>query len=421
MDWLGNMKTIVTLILLFALVSNLVTAFHDNFPADENWECIQCDASTHSTETLYSLIRHALRHESREIYLNFDNSWMESILDSKTTTSVYFIPRDMLASTTFPAFDPPGRQSDERFRIAITLDSPSKGPLSQSDTESIDDFLANNPCWIPLHEPPLAIKGLELEATNLLSKSNSIYEYSTIFVRMPAFWLHSTCLLYTDITRRQFPKDCPTSEDAAQANWLGNIGWANCVHPLTEHFMDALHNSKLFLTPRAWDNGAATEITMVVNGKDIKVSGPWEAWADPIEECPRGIYAWNPWHCHFISLSKCNNAALHDVKFVEKRLPNPPLDKSEYLTNLVSVGLHCPAVFLKLQCDTFARDSVVLSCVFLLCTFQCPIFSFFSKISLIFCFFSSLNRKRSRAPETFMGTGLALGMSGSTPECWPLF
>ena len=175
--------------------------------------------------------------------------------------------------------------------------------------------------------------------------NNYMYEQSVVLVKLPDYPYRPTCILYNEITKRQFPPKCPPASDTRgiHANWLGNIGWANCLHPVVRHFKSALHNDKLYLTPRAWENGA--EPPLWVNSSTgssgkVQVSGPWGAWADR-RTCPERVFAYDPWACHFITLSKCNNAELHDVPFDEKGYdaPDPPR-KNEYLTLLVRTHGH---------------------------------------------------------------------------------
>jgi hypothetical protein len=161
-------------------------------------------------------------------------------------------------------------EKDEVFQVIYSLPAPlpsgggSYKPLSFADADVIDQFLTKNPCWIPIHDPPVAIPGEVPETT---AHHAGIYDYTVILVRLPAFWFHSTCQLYTLVTKKQFPEKCPTAADISKvkAYWLGNIGWANCVHPIFEHLKDTLLAGDLLINPRAFDGRPS--FTHIVNGK----------------------------------------------------------------------------------------------------------------------------------------------------------
>jgi hypothetical protein len=167
--------------------------------------------------------------------------------------------------------------------------------------------------------------------------TNAFYEGSAIFVRLPTHGFKATCMLYTYITRNQFPSSSPSTSSSScpktneknkyLVNLIGTIGYFNFFHPLIENFIGALHNDRILLTPRAWDQGEFNFPETVIkssDGKITKAKDPWATWAD-VKECDLETYAYNPWNCHYISLSSCNNAELHDVPWggSDFRLPDP--------------------------------------------------------------------------------------------------
>lgn len=329
----------VTLLIIFALAA----CFQDDFPPNQNWECEDCNVDDAHKQLIYGMIRHAIYVENREVYLNFDHSWMDRMLKTSIRVKVKNVPRDKLATLILPKQEqPPEHSKDEQFNVVYSPASTSR-ELSLDEQEDMDRFLMNNPCWIPLHDPPVKLPGNASASTSSntpTERSTTDYTHSAIFLRLPAHGYHPTCLMYTYVTEKQNPSSCPSKDQpglmdgagAIAVNWLGNIGWANALHPLVEHIVGAMHNQQIILTPRAWDNGAAKPVTVNVNGKQVVASGPWSAWADP-SECPVDIFAWDPWHCFFISLSKCNNPELHDIKFVEHPKPDPVV-KTEYMERL---------------------------------------------------------------------------------------
>lgn len=324
----------------------LVFAFQDDFPPNQFWECDGCRGGDEEKQRIFGMVRRAIYIESREVYLNFDHSWLERVLKTGVKAKVYYIARDKLGSTDMHREDhPPEHAKDERFEFAFSP-STSSSELQPSESGIIDTFLMRNPCWFPLHDPPMRLPGNASAELNSLVHSAAAsgvpndYLYSAIFVKLPAHGFYSTCMLYTFMTDKQNPPECPSKdkegimggEGAILVNWLGNIGWANALHPLVEHLVGAMHNGQMLLTPRAWDNGAAKPVTVEVGGEKVEASGPWSAWADPTE-CPVDTFAWNPWNCFFISLSKCNNPELHDIKFMEHPKPDPS-PPSDYMNQL---------------------------------------------------------------------------------------
>ena len=330
-----------------------VRAFQDDFPPNQQWECLGCPGDDAAKQRIYGFIRRAIYTESREVYLNFDHSWMERVLKTGIKVQVHYLLRDKMSTTELAREEnPPERSKDERFQFVFSPspDSAATG-LSLQEAEIIDTFLMRNPCWMPLHDPPVRLPAPGGGGNNTTSPSISVagsqvfggvdYAGSAILAKLPAHGFYSTCQLFSYMTTKQNPPECPSKDKEGimggqgevLVNWLGNIGWANALHPLIEHLVGAMHNGQILLTPRAWDNGAAKPVTVVVPGQgEVEASGPWSAWADP-SECPKETFAWNPWNCFFISLSKCNNPELHNVKFQEHPKPDPS-PPSEYMVEL---------------------------------------------------------------------------------------
>ena len=336
--------------------------FQDDFPPNQAWECDDCPADDGSKRRIYGMVRHAMYTENREVYLNFDHSWMDRALKTRAKVRVKIVPRDKLGAIIMPNVDnPPDHYKDEQYFVVYSppLNRDSADLLSMQDAEVLDSFLLHNPCWMPLHDPPVRLAGNSSSSDDISAGGGENggdaslnvrmqqhvqgkeYMLSAIFIRLAGHPYHPTCLMYSYITDKQNPETCPAFKDdikngdgAVAVNWLGNIGWANALHPLVEHLVGAMHNMQILLTPRAWDNGAAKPVKVMVNGQEKEASGPWIAWADPAE-CGIDTFAWNPWNCFFVSLSKCNNAELHDVKFVEHPKPDPQ-GGSDYMSKLES-------------------------------------------------------------------------------------
>lgn len=347
------MRRVIAFVVCLAATSR---GFQDDFPPNQNWECDDCAGlNDDAKQRVYGMVRHALYSESREVYLNLDHSWMDRALRTRAKVRVRVVPRDKLGSVAMAGENAPDKPEDEQFSVVYSPPASSEA-LDRAAAEVIDKFLLHNPCYVPLHDPPVRLGSSNNSSSSSSGGSSedeesslalrlqqqahgSDYVFSSIFIRLSAHPFHPTCQLYTYITDKQNPPSCPPFSDAIKngdaavaVNWLGNIGWANALHPLVEHLVGAMHNMQMLLTPRAWENGAAKPVRPLVDGKEREASGPWSAWADPLE-CGLDVFAWDPWSCFFISLSKCNTPDLHEVKFVEHPKRDPE-GGSDYMTNL---------------------------------------------------------------------------------------
>jgi hypothetical protein len=291
--------------------------------------CTGCNIVTSKKEAIFAMLRRAMHFESREIYLNFDNKWVDKALDAGSGLSVRVVDWKDLGDTQLPSRPRKvsGDQTEERYEAIVSF-APTRGGNHSSDNDigvTVDQFLARNPCFIPLKDP-------------LSSKSEGDYDHAAIFLKLPSRPFEPTCRLYELITSQQFVSQCPTEDKKYHVNWLGNIGWTNCVHLLLYTFMSALHNSKIFLAPRAMENGAEAKYEIAVKGEKIKLSHTWGAWSDR-DSCPPENYAWNPWSCHFITLSNCHNLENRRLVYDPSvwTLPDPPKSESNYLSIKVSI------------------------------------------------------------------------------------
>ena len=101
--------------------------------------------------------------------------------------------------------------------------------------------------------------------------------------------------------------------------------------------------SKVFITPRSYDKGKPY-LFQSSNHEQMFVTHTWEAWTSS-NECSDLSYAWDPWSCHFLSLSKCNNQALHYATKSEVNMTAEPLpDHSIYdqqIKNILRSRLAC--------------------------------------------------------------------------------
>ena len=175
-------------------------------------------------------MRHAISTEPREVYFNFDHSWMDDVLSVRQAVSVVNIERNKLKDLRLDSL------GGNEYQIVIS--SQTKENFDSKDTASIDSFLTNNPCWISLHDPTVLDNKAEAKYIHLG------YHESAIFIRLPSTGFQATCLFYSYITKIQFPAKCPANTSMYRVAWLGGIGFANCLHPLGTY--DSLCNLLYF-------------------------------------------------------------------------------------------------------------------------------------------------------------------------------
>ena len=248
-----------------------------------NWECENC-GDARNYPFIFHMVRKAMFQGSREVYLNFDNSWIDEALIYGQHVIVRNINREKLSEYSMPPdIKSPSdlitsRKSREVYYVVISLPSHENilpdFELPYREALKIDYFLTHNPCWIPIHDPPVRQYGAEhpiheqdvrgsseptcdnhpkradLPVPDLYlmtdSQRDGIYEYSSIFLRLPVMHFKATCTLYTHVTQVQFPKNCPPANDntTVYVSHLGSIGWANCV--VSHSFMFSQLNLMFF-------------------------------------------------------------------------------------------------------------------------------------------------------------------------------
>jgi len=224
-------------------------------------------------------------------------------------------------------------------------------PPFDTEVRPVDVFLRNNPCFLPLHDPPVNVTRETRDYAEIYG--GPLYRRSAVFVRLPALHFYATCRMYTFITRQQNPAVCP--DPATQADkyfpWaLGTIGWTNTVDFFLGVFRHGLYLNKIIIAPRAQASRPGAEFPFPDTARGLfgttttttRLSLVWDTWADP-SFCARDDYAYNPWACHFISLSTCHTMAARNLKSVEDnqrtapdfRAIRPPSPYMHELTTMV--------------------------------------------------------------------------------------
>ena len=434
------------LLLALLVLTLLATAYRPNQRPFHNWHCLGCpDEATisvpgNATLSIYRQVHRALRQRgaAREVYLLLDHAWIDRLLEPSTTVVVKVVPRDRLRQTRLVQQEELDREKldpvhgDAKYVVVYSPEDPVKRlkgaaaqrvrVLRKSEATAVDAFLAANPCFLPLHDPPVTLNDSLLQPLGPVSRRLSTdgdaqqalaetaeYEHAAIFVRLPSFPYHATCKLFDAVTASQFRQHCPTARETwtFDTYWLGNIGWVNNVYPLVTKMQSALHNDRLLVTPRAQDNGAeqtrakrlfyrspkykvrqgSAEAARRWAGQRAEVGtagyweadpaapagagkrdeaadpaggevpgwdwaaawaaawaarglrpvhGTWGAWADRLE-CPsEAHFAFDPWACHFISLSHCNFVPELQAVAPTEGYADDPKNGSAYLSLLMA-------------------------------------------------------------------------------------
>ena len=201
-------------LLIFAMLISHYQSFphryHQEAYPNQKWECHNCEGI--SKNIIFGFVRKAIATEYRDIYFNFDYSWMDKLLLKDKKVIVINIERISLFKFQENALNitAPSERHKEIYYIVISLGK-NKEKLSFTPANEIDSFLFNNPCWIPIHDPPvvkLVAKqnfqdGFNKRMSDQLvhNYNNSDYYRSAIFVRLPYFTFGATCSFYTYLSR----------------------------------------------------------------------------------------------------------------------------------------------------------------------------------------------------------------------------
>ena len=263
------------------------------------WICLNCIDGNQSRQ-VFGMVRHAMQFESREVYLPFDHSWIDTrALDLHARVVVTLVPRQDLTTmdynvfavkTSFPGNDHRSLDDTEMdplkevFHVVVSLPPPATStataptmknyPDFVAEVKPVDTFLRRNPCFIPLHDPPVDVgKDESVEAFG-----GPVYRHSAVFIRLPALHFYSTCQLYTLVTQLQHPEICPTlsETDKYLPAAVGTIGWSNAVGILLGILTHALHANKVFIATHAHgDSWETTKFFIDIKGVRTKMNHTW--------------------------------------------------------------------------------------------------------------------------------------------------
>ena len=210
------------------------SAYRGNYKPFQNWQCVGCVADdTNATASIYRKVHRALRQRgsAREVYLLLDHSWIDRLLESSTVVVIHVIPRDELSDTHMvqqvdiqEEKKVDGMQREERYVVVYSPPAAHRRMvLRKVEALMIDTFLLKNPCFLPLHDPPVTLNDSQLlyplgPPSRRLSTDGSmirsmretrVYELTAIFVRLPSYPYHATCKLYSLVTSRQVTTTIP--------------------------------------------------------------------------------------------------------------------------------------------------------------------------------------------------------------------
>lgn len=228
------------------------------------------------------------------------------ILLSESNVQVTILKADNIKDTIMPLLQSlPETETDEVFQIVYSELRPSE----TFDYYGIDKFLANNPCWLPLHEPidigPIHEKGMKIKK---LKHFLELQNRTVIFLRLPVFGYHATCRLYSQITKHQNPKECVYDDEHILVHHLHNTGWSATFNAilfkLSYILLKRTYASKILVPTRAIDFRSRNRLSQDINGTIFNQTGGWY-WSNP-EKCPPDIELYDPWACNFISITNCS-------------------------------------------------------------------------------------------------------------------
>ena len=229
-DTICILLTVPMRILPWFLLSTwfFASAYRGNYKPFQNWQCVGCVAEdVNATTSIYRKVHRALRQRgsAREVYLLLDHSWIDRLLEPSTIVVVHVVPRDQLSATRMvqqveirEEGKVDGTQREEQYVVVYSPPTTkSRMVLRKAEAITIDTFLLKNPCFLPLHDPPVTLNDSQLSyplgpPSRRLSTDGSMtqsmretraYEVSAIFVRLPSYPYHATCKLYALVTARQ--------------------------------------------------------------------------------------------------------------------------------------------------------------------------------------------------------------------------
>jgi hypothetical protein len=177
--------------------------------ANKNWSCEGCQKE--KVGSIYGAIHVAVQYEDFDIFLQLDNKWGKAILHHEAHVHVKNLPLSSLETLkVLSSKSIPSSATEQVYEVIF-----SEVKNSSYYHEIIDKFLVKNPCWIPLHEPNIALNNqTNLQYWLYHHHNNEYYGRSVIMVKLPSYPYDPTCQLFESFYSHQNPEVCPTTESA---------------------------------------------------------------------------------------------------------------------------------------------------------------------------------------------------------------
>ena len=294
-----------------------VTGFIDPVPVAEKWKRIGFEVFDEDMSAeIIGMVRFAIMHESREVYMNLDHSYLDAVFDANQAVNVMHVPRNELGSFIFEPITTRNNSLDIVVSLPSNSSDTSPNEIDSIVVVAVDEFLRYNPCFIPLKDPGIILRsGGDPKIQKRISsrQRRKILEINTFHQLYPRiavmFRLHSeiygaTCRLMTSLARSQNPIECPTNKmESYSRKKLDSHGFYSILKYQKLDFYKALKKKQLFLpmTNNSW------------------------AWTN-FNECPMDLFKNNPWSCHFIAFSQC----LTPTSIIHTKGINGPDDWEQY-------------------------------------------------------------------------------------------
>ena len=278
---------------------------NDAVSPNVHWRCEGCNDAYHAMD-IFNQIHSAVRHNDRLSYLGLDMSWMDRLnqIDSRVHVQLNDFSRIALIHPPKSIYSEYKKSKSmlseytEEFQVLafhfnqyqVADRGQNEAMLQRKYQTAIDAFLAVNPCWIPLHEPytPPMPAGISvstptsnrhmnaanhhhhhnkrsLQSTHPilhhhpLGGENNLQHGLLLFIRLPDVSFHATCMLYTAVIKRQFPRVCHYTPEKMRTYHLANIGFGHVSLFIVNSFSAVLKeytgksdkDDIVFVAPRA--------------------------------------------------------------------------------------------------------------------------------------------------------------------------
>lgn len=314
---------------------------------NEYWRCTGCYDDVHALSVYGSVKAALLERAAESVFLAIDTTWTKYLLDPDSKAHIIVVNASTLGSSVISSDvgQIPSSQIDEEFQIVVSEFSGFYKSWSNLYLDlfngyiqkftliplfpGVDDFLVKNPCFIPInepfaHKPKSLMNGHDSNIFEMRSGAHSRRKLSEekatkkmihkkyagkhlVLIRLPVFGFHATCVLFTALTKRQFPERCIYDEDHMVVHNLANIGFAHTANTAMYTMVQSsmLKENRIYTMPVAEDYMVRTIDTWPAHHG---WNHAW-SWAES-STCHNSTLFNDPWACNFLSISNCSNREL---------------------------------------------------------------------------------------------------------------